>query len=207
MSRLLLVLLALASCAPAFAADPTKPSRGQAAAYTGTAVVLVGDERTEFVTARASAAFALTSKVGIFARAELGGTQDGGGLDFGDRESFRAVEALVGARYAVVGPLRVSALAGTTLSVEGDEGAPVDARLYTLGGTVGLPFLDGGYVEAGGAWDERVGGAALLFAASVPIRGAYTVLDVSVPIRKGALDERAYQVRIGAQVRVKKLLF
>lgn len=206
MRRLLLVALSLACCAPAYA-DPTKPSSCSAAAYTGTAAVVTRGERSEFVTARASAACALSGKLAILARAELGGTQDGGGLDFGDPKTFRAIEAVVGVRYALLGPLRASAVAGTTLSAEGQEDAPVDARLYTLGGTLGLGFGDGGYVEGGFAYDQRVGGAAVLFAASVPIKGAYTVLDLSAPIERTVFEERAWQLRVGAQILVKRLAF
>jgi hypothetical protein len=128
----------------------------------------------------------------------------------GERTEYVSARASVACSLSqriVLGPVRLSVLAGTTLSAEGSEGAPVDARLYTLGGTLGVPLLDGGYLEAGGAYDQRVGGAAALFSASLPIKGAFTTLDVSLPIKRGALQERAYQLRVGASVRVKRLLF
>lgn len=206
MKRLIPIVLAVACCAPAHAADPSKPSKCYAALDTGAEAVVLRQERSEYVSARLTGACVLSPRVGLFARGHLSAVQDGGSIDFGDYESFRAVEAVLGARYAFLGPLRASVLAGTTLSAEGEKDAPIDARLYTLGGTLGVPIGDG-YLEAGAAYDERVGGAAALFAASIPLKGAYTTVDLALPIRAGALRERAYQLRIGAQIRVKRLLF
>jgi hypothetical protein len=136
--------------------------------------------------------------------AELYGVQDGGRLNFSNPQSFRAILVEGTLSYDFLDKLSVSARGGTTFSVEGGIGAPIDPRLWTA-------FLEGTARPKLGTFRLRVGhdGSAGGWAAGihldVPIPGAPDlVADYSYPFQK-ALGEAPWVVTAGMRVNVGKL--
>lgn len=209
MKRLIFAVLTVAAlCAPAFA-DPapaaSPAAKLTASLYAGTSSVLTRGERREYITSRLSATAPLFAGLSAFARVDLGANQDGGNLS--DPRTFRTVEVL-GGLWRKVGPVEATAIGGATYSVEGQEGRPLDARLFTLAALARVGIGDGGYVYAGGGHHGPVGGPALLFAASVPIKGgAFSVIDFALPLQRTVFREKAWTLKVGASVRVKRLRF
>jgi hypothetical protein len=199
---------------PTFATRPARPLKNAdqapqftASLYTGTVGVITRGERREFISARGSVTARLAAGVSGFVRGDLTGAQDGGGLDLRDPKTFRTVE-VVGGLYRKVGPVEATALAGATYSVEGDHGKPIDARLFTLAALARIGFGDGGYAYGGVGHHGPVGGPALLAAASVPIKGgAYSVFDFAFPLQRTVFAEKAWVLKVGASVRVKRIRF
>lgn len=208
-----IVILLASACAgaPAFAADApcgTVKSEWCAAAYTGAVSVVTRGEKGEYVTARVSLAGPAYKSLGVFARVDLTGAQDGGALDYTNPKTFRTIEGSGGLSHPVLGDLALAAVAGATWSVEGDTGKPIDSRLFTLAALARLPIGDGGYVYVGGGHHGPVGGPALLAAASIPIKGAaFTQVDLAFPLTRTVFLEKAWVAKIGASVRVKGLRF
>lgn len=206
-----LILLPLLLGAPAHAQDvPVVPAPEPLPLWTatldsGTSAVLTRGEKREFVTARVGFAARLSDVFGAFARLDVAGDQDGGGLNLTDPHTFRSIDAAAGFRR-ITGPLRLSILGGVTYSIEGDQGKPIDARLFTLAGLVGRVVGEGGYVEIGAGHHGPVGGPALLASAQIPVSsGAFTVIDLAFPLQRNVLSEKAWVLKIGASVRVKQL--
>lgn len=213
MKRLMLAVLTLASVcagAPAFAAEPAAPCGSAkpewcAGLYSGALSVVTRGEKREYLSARATVSGPVFKRLSAFARTDVTGTQDGGGLNLGDPKTFRTIDAAGGLRYPV-GPVEASVVAGATYSIEGDRGRPVDARLFTLAALARVGFGDGGYVYAGGGHHGPVGGPALLLAASVPVKGGtYSVVDFAFPLTRTVFAEKAWVLKVGASVRVKTL--
>lgn len=101
--------------------------------------------------------------------------QDGAGTEGGQARTFRVFK--LGAQVTKdAGPIFVSAIVGTTFSIEGLQGAPADPRQWDALVDVRLPIgADGldGYVSLRGGHDGAVGGWAA---------GA----DIAIPVAKGA---------------------
>lgn len=207
MKRLLFALAAFAgSCAgrPVFAADPPRPAL-VVDAYTGSYALVTRGESREFLTARATATAPLFGDLSAFGRLDVGGEQDAGGLDYSDPSTFRRVEVAGGLGYDV-GALRLVGLGGVTYSVEGTSDAPRDPRMYTMAALARVGIGESGYAYAGGGFHGPVGGWALLGALSIPAGPAFATVDYAFPLSQTALRERAYTLRVGAQVRVKRLV-
>lgn len=206
-----LLVLALLLSTGAYAQDvPVVPAPEPLPLWTatldsGTSAVLTRGEKREFVTARVGFAARLSDVFGAFARLDVAGDQDGGGLNLTDPHTFRSIDAAGGFRR-ITGPLRLSILGGVTYSIEGDQDKPIDARLFTLAGLVGRVVGEGGYVEVGAGHHGPVGGPALLASAQIPVSsGAFTVIDLAFPLQRNVLSEKAWVLKIGASVRVKQL--
>lgn len=206
------LVLAVASlfAVPVFAADtvPCGSVKAEwcAGLYTGTVGVITRGEKREFITARATASGPFSTKLSGFGRADLTGSQDGGAINIRDPHTFRTVEASGGLRYKVGGIVEASVIAGATYSVEGDAGKPVDARLFTLAALARVPIGDGGYAYVGAGHHGPVGGRALLFAASIPLKGGtYSIIDFAFPLQRNVLQEKTWVLKVGASIRVKTI--
>jgi hypothetical protein len=174
--------------------------------HTGAQTLLTRGEKREYAAARVTLNALISPDWAAFTRADLTAAQDGGALDLSaDPASFRTLETAAGIRRRV-GPLSIGALGGVTWSIEGDDGAPVDSRLWTVAGVVRASVLGEGYVYVGAGLHQPVDGGALLVSAAIPVGGedsrASTFLDIAVPFKATAFSEKAWTLRIGAAVRV-----
>jgi opacity protein-like surface antigen len=211
-----LVLAALLAVLPSIAhaqAQPPVPPQPAASGwtatlYTGALSILTRGEKREYMAGRVTIAGPLFRSLSAFARGDATGAQDGGQLDVSDPQTFRSLEVYGGLRYPLAPTLSLAATAGYSYSIEGDEGAPTDARLYTLALLGRLDLGNGGYVLAGGGHHGPVGGPALLAVAAIPLKdGIYTVLDVAFPLQRNTLREKTWVIKIGATARVKSFKF
>jgi hypothetical protein len=180
------------------------PEQWKGSLYTGALSVLTRGESREYIAARLTASGPIAKGVSGFARADITGTQDGGGLDLKDPQTFRSVELMSGLRYPV-GPFDAGAVAGVTYSIEGDQGKPIDPRLFTVAGLLRYTLRDGGYAYVGAGHHGPVGGPALLAAAAIPIpgkAGVNSIVDFAFPIARDALPEKRWVLRFGVSARV-----
>jgi hypothetical protein len=203
-------LLCLVSLpAHARAEDPPPPAAPKftSSLYTGALSILTRGEKREYLAARATVSGPVLKNLGAFARVDATGAQDGGQLNVEDPSTFRTLELAGGLRYTVRPKLSLAAIGGATYSIEGDEGAPRDPRLFTAAALLRYELGDG-YVYAGGGHHGPVGGPALLVAASVPVReGTFAIVDFAFPLERNVLREKTWVLKLGASQRVKTLGF
>lgn len=210
MKRLIAVLGLAAACAavPVHAAElpAFQPEAWTIEAQTGLySLVLNEGEKREY----ASAGVGLDGPYAGLAfrlRAEVLGEQDGGRLDFSRPQSFRALLLHASVEKAV-GSFAFAISGGTTTSIEGGLGAPVDSHLWNAQGSVAVRVkrislraragydqaLDSGYVggalELALAKDQR---PVVLVAYDYPFQLA------------GGTAQRPHVFTVGARVTVFK---
>lgn len=200
---LLLLLPGLAQAQTPIKTTELIPGPTTATFETGSVGVFARGVREDYAFGRLTVLAPLPKQWAAWGRLDATATQDGGGLDIRSPELFRSLEVAVGLGRQV-GPVRISGLWGVTWSIEGQEGAPVDARLHTAALVV-QTTLRGGYVYAGGGHHGPSGGPAVLAGASIPVKGAGSAfVDFSLPTTATALQQKAYVIKIGAVVTVFK---
>ena len=128
---------------------------------------------------------------------------------------FDKSKNFIASARAVAGPRAAFEVADVTTALSGGPYELIYCR-YLLThvpdfrGAVALwsqQLAAGGYIYAGGGHYGPVGGPALLVAASLPAGPAFTFVDFALPLRRNALDQKAWVLRVGASVRVKALSF
>lgn len=199
-----------AACQPAPSASPSPAPTTWAASFeTGTSILLTRGEKRDRVAARLTIGGPITSSLGAFVRADLAGSQDGGSIEYSDPSTFRSVEMMGVLRYRIRPSIELGAVGGFTWSAEGEEGAPLDPRLFTVGAVVrGQLDERGSYAYLGAGHHGPVGGPALLGSVSWwPDARAGTAIDFAVPFRADAFVGKAWTLTVRALVRVKRLEF
>lgn len=163
------LLLMLAS--PASAED-----RFKWGAWAGTKTIVTSGQKTEHVFARLAANVQASSKVNLFGRVDASRAQDGGAApDVLDPRTFRTLEPAAGAYVRLKGRLSAAAVSGVTFSIEGKNGAPLNARQWT--GAGGLRYGD----ATGGSYVYALAG---LHGASGP--GVKGIVDTQFPLTGAA---------------------
>jgi hypothetical protein len=154
---LALAVLALLAV-PAFAAEGLpafKPEAWTLQADTGlSALVLSDGQNREYAGAGVSLDGPYAGLAFRF-RGEILGEQDGGRLDFSRPQSFRAV-LLSAVAEKPVGRFSFAVSGGTTTSIEGGIGAPVDSHLWNAQGTVSARVKQF-VVRARSGYDQALG--------------------------------------------------
>lgn len=206
MRRLILTLLSAAAfCAPAYAADvPCGTSalpKACASFTTGAVTVATRDARREYASVGVVAEAPLRGFSFAFA-ADVFAVQDGAATDFGRANAFRAVkvEASVSRR---AGPVEIHAIGGTSLSIEGQVGAPLDPRQWDALLDVRLPVGDG-HVAIRGGHDGAVGGgwAAGLDVVIPVANGPALVARYELPLQRDPRGRVPWVITAGARIRV-----
>jgi hypothetical protein len=165
----------------------------------GAGLAWTNAERTEHFRTRLTVAAPISSSLRVFVRADLSRTQDGG--DLADPQTFRSVEAALGVRYRIAGPVSVGLVGGVTYSAEGDQGAPADGDQASL---LGVLCADYGkaYLCSGAGQRDPVGGRALVVALSIPLGDRFVAaVDYDYPL--SVERPRALVFRFAALYRVK----
>lgn len=209
MRRLLLSFLALgAFCAPAFADEPACGTvavpKACASFTTGVVTVALRDSRREYATVGGIAeapyaGFRFSGSLDAFA------VQDGALADFGRTNAFRAVKMEAGVSKGIgrEGTLRIQATGGTTLSIEGEVGAPLDPRQWDALLDVRLLVGTGGHIAIRGGHDGAVGGWAAGVDMVIPVKdGPALVARYELPLQRAVGGMLPWVITAGARVRV-----
>lgn len=208
-TALTLAALAVPALAQAPAASP-EPACGTKDApkacvslTTGAVSVIVRDAKREYATAGILAEAPLPHGLHAEAAADVFAVQDGelaGAAGIG--RPFRAVK-LEAAAGGDVGPLQVLARGGTTLSIEGQVGAPLDPRQWDALLEARL-LVAGGHVALRGGHDGAVGGWAVGADVEIPVpSGPAIVARYELPLQVGAPGQpRTWAITAGARFRV-----
>lgn len=173
-----------------------------------TLAILTKGEKREYVGGRVTVDFPLGGKLRAFARGDVTGTQDAQAFtldDFTQPETFRSIEGFAGVRYPIgPGGLAVGALAGTSWSIEGEDG-PLDPRMATALLVVRMPLPGQGYGYVGGGHRGPVGGAALVASITYPLGPTRLLVDYDYPLTTqddGSL--RPWVLKTGVAVPLKR---
>jgi hypothetical protein len=211
MKRVVFAVLALAaSCAsgmPVYAQAPEpSPSGWNATLYTGAVSVITRGERHEYLAGRLELEGPLAKSLDAFLRVDVTGEQDGGTLDYANPSTFRSLQVHGGA-FRKAGVFDVGLVGGTTFSIEGQTGAPIDPHMLTGVVLVRGRLRKGGYVGAGGGWYGPVGGYAGVLTTAIPVSsgGAYATTDLAIPTQANALAVRSWRLTVGARVLLKRV--
>lgn len=199
MRKILLVFLLVGGVASAQEPEP----ESYIAIFGGGATVIDNTgEDEEFVSARIAVRAKASEKFDVVARGTLLRVQDGGTLDVPDPATFRAVEVAAGVSYDLVGKLSLVALGGFTLSAEGSEDAPSDARLFTVAGAIRYALANDGYIYGWVGHHDPVGGPAFGVSASLGVgdTGAVLFADYAFPLDRNVLRDRTYTLTTGVLV-------
>jgi hypothetical protein len=215
MIRALRVVVALAallvSCAaaPAHAQEPASPPCGTidkpapcVSLTTGAVTVMTRGERREYMTVGVSLEAPLPAGLSAFAHGDMFGVQDAGSLN-GDPQSFRAIklEAGVGKRAGV---FLFNARGGATFSIEGQVGAPVQARAFDALVEAQLRLQDGGHLALRGGYEATVGGWSIGGDVDIPVDGAPSIVArYDLPLVRDAHGQLPWVLTAGGRIRVK----
>lgn len=209
MRRILLLLLCCTLLPQVSLAQPAPVEENPVslALHTGAASFVTRGERREYWAARATLSYQINENFVTFARGDLLANQDGGNLDVADPSSFRSLEGVIGARRRIVDRLSVGVLGGVTWSIEGDEGAPVDPRLWTALGVVRYALDDhGSYAYFGCGLHDPVGGGACVVSYAQQVIGGdhptATFIDFALPFDSNAFAEKTWTLKVGAAIKV-----
>lgn len=175
--------------------------------HTGAASLITRGERREYWAGRATLAFRAGDNIVLFARGDLLGTQDGGNLNTLDPTSFRSLETALGGRLRIADRLSVGAVGGVTYSIEGEEDAPRDPRLWTALGVVRYAIDEhGSYAYLGCGLHEPVGGGACVVSVAKQVIGSdfpvSTFVDFALPFDANAFQQKTYTLKVGASIKV-----
>lgn len=205
-------IIALAATAGAQETPKTKP---EFALKTGGIVVVNANVKKEYFTARFSLRI-FTEKLDVtqppprsederdtlHLRATLTGTQDGGAAAFSDPSTFRSVVAEVEYRKTISDTLQAILIGSVTFSAEGDEGRPIDPRMFTMfagvrGSTAGL------WLSVGAGFSGPVGsGLAFTARGGRAIGNGEAFFDFVLPIKNDALRARTWVLTTGMTTQV-----
>ena len=191
---------------PAAAAIAQEASTPPTYAFTaGSTTLVTSGPKKEYFTAR----FALRiltdhrttaaedARDSLRLRATLTATQDGGAVALGAPETFQSIVPEIEYRKTIRGSLQAAAFGNVTFSAEGNEGAPLDARMFA--GFVGVrgALADGSWLFVGGGRSGPVGPEpALAVRGGRPVGKGDVGFEYILPMRADALRNKAWVLQI-----------
>lgn len=174
--------------------------------------IITKGERHEYLGGRIIADLAITSQHHASIRADILGAQDGAAaFAIGDYSTYRTVDIIGAYRYQFNSGVALAAAGGATFSIEGETGAPSDARQYTAVVLARLPLpsktAKSGHLYIGGGWRGEVGGPAAVATLTYPLGPTYFIADYAFPFNDVAAADaaRAAVLKFGFSVNVKHL--
>lgn len=197
----LILLLALAS--PTFAQEPTPQPAPEYSLSTGGVSVVTTGVKHEYFAARLSLKAILNQRDSIHSRVTLTGSQDGGSLEFGDPATFRSVVPEIEYRRTISDAVAFAVLGNVTFSAEGEQGKPIDPRMFT--GCAGFrgALKDSTWLQVSGCFAGPVGSKPAL-----GVRGGRTIgngeawFDFTLPVQADALRNKAWVLSVGSTLTV-----
>ena len=197
----LLLLPALAS--PTFAQEPTPQPAPEYSLSTGGVSVVTTGVKHEYFAARLSLKAILNQRDSIHSRVTLTGSQDGGSLEFGDPATFRSVVPEIEYRRSISDAVAFAILGNVTFSAEGEQGKPIDPRMFT--GCAGFrgALKDSTWLQVSGCFAGPVGSKPAL-----GVRGGRSIgngeawFDFTLPVQADALRNKAWVLSVGSTLTV-----
>lgn len=137
----------------------------------------------------------------VYGRADYTRTQDGG--DLFDINTFRSIEALIGARKVIAPQLEATAFSGVSWNAD-KHYEPADPRLWTVAGGLKYTVKGRGYLVAAVGHHGPVGGSAFLGSAVYDMgSGSSWFGDIAIPLGASRFAEKPYTIKAGFAARLK----